>query len=287
KAHEPLERWDLKVSALARLRVSRPLSVWTGGDRRESRGLPPPVDEQHGRRKNGEHRQEREKDRSAGDEAEVADALELRDGQDVEGHRGGEGTEQNPGAAARRGALERTDERETEYPLFPIPEQEEDAVVTPEADDDRDEHHGKDRELSDEQRDDAQRPSQAQREHDEHRARGREPSKREHQQAEREEKRQDTGDLAVPCGGAQLVTEERGRSRDAGLDRWELGTDARDRGPDGEDRRMLREEGTRYLDEVDHDVEEASVVGQEVAAVRCEGGGCDQIRTGRAVRPAA
>ena len=56
--------------------------------------------------------------------------------------------------------------------------------------------------------------------------------------------------------------------------------------PDGEDRRVLRCEGARYLDEVDHDVEEAPVVGQEVAPVRCEGRGCDQIRPGRAVRPA-
>src|SRR5438445_13129874 len=92
------------------------------------------------------------------------------------------------------------------------------------------------------------RPSQAQREHDEHRARGREPSKREHQQAEREEQRQDTGDLAVPGGGAQLVTEERGRSRDAGLDRWKLLAKVRDRAADGEDRRLLRGEGSRYRD---------------------------------------
>ena len=55
---------------------------------------------------------------------------------------------------------------------------------------------------------------------------------REHQQAEAEHQRQDTGDLAVSGGGAQLVAEQRGRSGDAGLDRWKLLAEARDRAPD-------------------------------------------------------
>ena len=70
-----------------------------------------------------------EQDRRAGDEAEIADALELRRHQDVEGHGRGEGPEQNARAASRGGALERADERPAEHALFPIPEQEEGAVV--------------------------------------------------------------------------------------------------------------------------------------------------------------
>src|SRR4030095_5537272 len=115
---------------------------------------------------------------------------------------------------------------------------------------------------------------------DEHRTRGREPSKREHQQAEREEQRQDTGDLAVPGGGAQLVTEERGRSRDAGLDRWKIPAAFRECATDRRGRCLLHRKGARYLDEVDHDVEEPPVVGQEVAAVRRGGGGRDEAPTG-------
>ena len=127
--------------------------------------------------------------------------------------------------------------------------------------------------MADEQRDDAQRPAEAQRERGEHRARGHEPPEREQEQAEREDQRQDTGDPAVPGGGAQLVAEERGRSRDAGLDRWELRAETRDRAPDGDDRRVLRREGARRIGQIDHDVEQPPVVRQEVAAVRARGRG--------------
>ena len=63
--------------------------------------------------------EERQKDRGAGDESEVADAAELGDGQDVEGHRRGEGSEQDAGAASRRGTLECADERRSRAPALP------------------------------------------------------------------------------------------------------------------------------------------------------------------------
>ena len=260
-AHEPFQRGDVA-------RVMRSRRARAAGDRHESRGLPPAVDQQQGRGKDGQHRQKREKDRGAGDEPELADAAKLGDGQDVEGRGGGEGAEEHAGAASHRGALERVGESPTEHTLFPIPEQEVNAVVDPDADDDRDEHHRVDREMADEQRDDAHRPAEAHREHGEHRARGHEPPEREHEQTEREDQGQDTGDLTVPGGGAQLVGEERGHSRDAGRDRWELRAETRDRAPDGDDRRALRDEGARRIGEIDHDVEEATVVGEEVAVGR-------------------
>ena len=229
---------------------------------------------------------EREQERGPGDEAEVADAAELGGGQDVEGHRRGEGSEQDGGAASRRGTLECADERPPEHALFPIAEQEVDAVVDPETDDDGDEHHGEDRQVADEQRDDAQRPAEAQRKRGEHRARGHEPPEREQEQAEREDQCQDTGDPAVPGGGVQLVAEERGRSRDAGLDRRELRAETLDGAPDGDDRPVLRHEGARRIGQIDHDVEQAPVVRQEIAAVGREGGGRDEAPPGRPVRPA-
>ena len=72
-------------------------------------------------------------------------------------------------------------------------------------------------------------------------------------EGEREDQSQDTGDLTVTGGGAQLVTEERGRARDPGLDRWKVRPETRDCVPDGEDRRVLGGEGARRAGEVDHD----------------------------------
>ena len=103
-----------------------------------------------------------------------------------------------PLRAAARSSASRVS---TKHSLFSVPEEEVDPVVGAEADDDRDEHHGEDREVADEQRDDAQRPAQAQHEHGEHRERGHDPSEGEQQQAEREDQSEDTGDLAVPGGG--------------------------------------------------------------------------------------
>src|SRR6185503_7448449 len=96
------------------------------------------VDQEEDRREDRQHRQEREEDRGPGDESEIADASELRDGQKVEGQGGREGTEQDAGAAARGGALERP-EGSVEHTLFAVPEEEVDPVVGAEADDDRDE----------------------------------------------------------------------------------------------------------------------------------------------------
>ena len=77
-----------------------------------------------------------------------------------------------------------------------------------------------------------------------------------------------------------------GAPGDAGLDRGKLLAEARDRAPDGEDRRVLRGEGARRVGEVDHDEEQPPVVRQEVAAVGGGGGGGEEARPGRAVRPA-
>ena len=59
----------------------------------------------------------------------------------------------------------------------------------------------------------------------------------------------------------------------------------RDRAADGDDRLVLGREGARRVDEVDHDVEEAPIVRQEVPPVRGDGRGAEEIPPGRAVRP--
>ena len=174
-AHEPLQGRDVKAMALPRLHLRRPPSTRAAGDRHEPEGRPPAIDQQQDGWEDGEHRQECEQDRGARDESEIADAAEFRGGQDVEGHGGGERTEQHAGPASCRRALEGADERPAEHPFFPKAKQEVDAVVGSEADDRRDEHHGEDREVPDEQRHEAEGPREAQREHDEHRARRHEP----------------------------------------------------------------------------------------------------------------
>ena len=62
--------------------------------------------------------------------------------------------------------------------------------------------------------------------------------------------------------------------------------EARDGAADREDRRLLRGEGAWHLDEIDHDVEQAPVVRQEVAAIGGENGGGEERAPGRAIRPA-
>ena len=119
-------------------------------------------------------------DAGAGDEAELFDAAEVGQRQDVEGPGGRQRSQEHPRAGPCRGELQGLLEVSPEEELLLVPEEEVDAVVDPDSDDDGDEHHGEDREVADEQRDDAQRPAEAQREHGEHRTRGHEPPEREH-----------------------------------------------------------------------------------------------------------
>ena len=114
------------------------------------------IDDHEHRGEQGHHAEPGEQDGRARDEAELLDPPEVRQHQDVEGACGRERADQHAGSGTPRGELEGLAQAAAQKDLLLVAEEIVDAVVDPDADHDRDEHHREDAQMPDRQRDHAQ-----------------------------------------------------------------------------------------------------------------------------------
>ncbi len=213
------------------------------------------------------HGQPGQQDARPGDEAELFDAAEIGQGQHVEGPRGRQRAQENPGAGSGRGEFQGFLQVSPEKQLLLVPEEEVDPVVDPDPDDDRDEHHREQREVPDGQRGDAHRPGQAHRQDAEHQERLSRALEGQEQEAEGERKGQERGDLAVPERRGHLVVGERGHSGDPHLNAGELTSEAGDDAPDRGDRLLVAGEAALRACGLHEDEQQTLVVREEIPGV--------------------
>ena len=172
--------------------------------------LVPSVHDHEHRGKHGDHGHPGEQDGSAGDEPQLLESPEVRQHEDVERSRGGDGRQQHAGAAARGGDLDGLAQAPPQEQLLLVAEEEVDAVVDADPDDDGDEHHREERQVPDYQGGHPDGPAQAHGEHDEHQHRLAHPHEGDEEEAQGEGEGEHGGVLAVAEGGRHLVVGQGG-----------------------------------------------------------------------------